>query len=506
MILEVVLTKEKRLFDLLGSSMGAGISDLADEKSISRDSISQALLSALELSLCEESNIDVKIKVDDEGMHVYAVLSRECMYNSFRNLSPDCHVSDVSEEHLEYLCSYSLNNDLSMFSRALIRKISDHFRSEVKKLEKQHELSVFENKRGEIVSGTVIAFEFGHCIVSLGHGEGFLSKREMLPNDFFDIGSQIKTYVQDVKFNLEGYQIILSRSSPEFLIGIMTGLIPELQNRSMTILKAVREPGMRSKVAVYSESKSVNPVFCCIGREGMLIKLIRSEIGNEGVDIVLWDEDDAVFIANSLYPLQAKKIIFDDNNCVEVVVSDEDFNKAKSHRHQQVRLASKLTGYVIRLVSASEDVQRNAIERQEALSDFMTLNLNEFEIRMLLDNDIRTLEDFVQVPFDEILDILSDSRSSEQLHNMISKAKDCINEKIQNLYLNNNVDFILFNMPYANQIPLSTLCGSKIYGVEDLLQFSAIDLSNVIGDYLEGDLIGQCQEILDWAVKQQRGK
>lgn len=534
------LSKEARIVNLLGKVVGAEVSNLADEKLLSKELLGSAFILSIEKALSDVSEVSVKVEVDHAEMKVYARLSKKRMRNSFRHLkiqcaddqlnvhddndevdyastpidnvqinmlNEDCVNDTLSEqelaesEHLEYLCSYNLNNDLSTFSRSVIKKITEYFRGEIRILEKQREMEIFNSKKGEIVSGTVISFESGNCVINLGLGDGFLSKHEMMPNDFFNVGSQVKAYISDVRFNIDGYQILLSRTRPEFLIGVMCSMIPELENRSMTILKAVRDPGMRSKVVVYTESNMVDPVGCCIGRDGARIKAVRAEMGNERIDVVLWDKDIAVFIANALHPIAVKKIIFEHEKSAEIIVSDEDFSKAKAHRHQQIRLASRLTGCVLRLICESDETERSARERSAAFDDFNMFGLNEFEIRMLLDHDISYIDDFAKASKDEIRDILGDHYNDEKIMSMIKKAQDISYQRMQEAYINANVDFVLSAMPYADQVPLEILSENTISTLDDIVQLGANKLSNIIGDYLDTDNVtDNCQEIIDWAI------
>jgi N utilization substance protein A len=538
----VDLSKETRIVNLLGKVVGAEVSNLADEKLLSKESLGSAFILSIEKALSDVSEVSVKVEVDHAEMKVYARLSKRKMRNSFRHLKIQCtddqlssdtrddseeadgtseqtdnvqmnmlNEEDISNavseqeceesEHLEYLCSYNLNNDLSTFSRSVIKKITEYFRGEIRILEKQREMEIFNSKKGEIVSGTVISFESGNCVINLGLGDGFLSKHEMMPNDFFSVGSQIKAYISDVRFNIDGYQILLSRTRPEFLIGVMCSMIPELENRSMTILKAVRDPGMRSKVAVYTESNMVDPVGCCIGRDGVRIKAVRAEMGNERIDVVLWDKDIAVFIANALHPIVVKKIIFEHEKSAEVIVSDDDFSKAKAHRHQQIRLASRLTGCILRLICESDDTERSARERSAAFDDFNIFGLNEFEIRMLLDHDISYIDDFAKASKDEIKDILGDHYNDDKIMLMIKKAQDIAYQRMQEAYTNANVDFVLSTMPYADQVPLEVLSENTISTLDDIAQLGVNKLSNIIGDYLDTDNVADnCQEIIDWAI------
>lgn len=511
------LSKEINVINLLGKVAGSEVSNLANDKLLPKQDLAKAFILSIEKALSDVSDVRVKVRVEDALVKVYARMSCHPVENSFQNLregyiseDPDSiTINDMIQnddqkighpEYLEYLCTYDLNTDLSTFSRSVVRSITDYFRSEIRILEKYREIDIFESKKGEIVSGTVIAFESGNCILNLGSGDGFLSKHDMMPNDFFSVGSQIKAYIYDVQLNMDGYQILLSRTKPEFLIGIMYDMIPELENRSMTVLKAVRDPGMRSKVAVYSDSTIVDPVGCCIGRDGMRIKAIRAEMGNERIDVVSWNEDPAVFIANALYPLEVQKIIFETDASVEIIVSDEDFNKAKAHRHQQVRLASKLTEYKLQLISESNDVERNAQERNAALSDFISLGLTEFESRVLLDNDIAYIDDIAQSSAEDLKSLLSDQYSDDQIQGFIQHASKITAERMQKAYQEANIDILLSAMPYAEQIPIEVLSENCIRSIDDILKLDISEVSNILSQYIDNEiLIDVCNEIINWA-------
>jgi N utilization substance protein A len=194
----------------------------------------------------------------------------------------------------------------------------------------------------------------GDIIVNLGHTEGVLPVREQVPRESYRRGDRLRAYILDVLHETRGPQIILSRGHKEFLIDLFKTEVPEISEGIVSIMEAAREPGVRAKIAVSSNNSDIDPVGACVGMKGSRVQNVVQELRGEKIDIIPWHLDAAKFVCNALAPAEISRVIIDDaNRSMEVIVPDDYLSIAIGKRGQNVRLASKLTGWHLDVQSES---------------------------------------------------------------------------------------------------------------------------------------------------------
>jgi len=229
----------------------------------------------------------------------------------------------------------------------------------VREAERDLIFNEFNGRQGELTSGVVQREEKGNIIVDLGKAEGILPKREQSFREVFRRGDRIKAYIVDVKKTIKGPQIILSRTHPGFLIKLFEVEVPEIEEGIIEIKEAAREPTGRSKIAVVSNEKDVDPVGACVGIRGSRVQSIVQELRGEKIDIVEWSENPETFAKNALSPAKISKINIDhENKSMEVIVDDDQLSLCIGKKGQNVRLAARLIHWKIDIKS-----------KEEALSD-----------------------------------------------------------------------------------------------------------------------------------------
>jgi len=226
----------------------------------------------------------------------------------------------------------------------------------IREAEKNAIYQEFKKLEGTVLSGTVERFEDQHIVVSFGKAEGLLPRHHKLPGDHFKMGDPIKVYLLEVrKPTKKNHQLILSRTHPNFVKNLLINEVPELKEGIVKIKEITRFPGDLTKVAVYSDDKKIDPVGTCIGDKATRIKGIMKELGGEKIEIIKWDENIESFILNSLSPAKCEKIILqNDKKQATVLVDDSQIYLAIGKKGQNVRIASKLTGWNIRVYRTSE--------------------------------------------------------------------------------------------------------------------------------------------------------
>jgi N utilization substance protein A len=253
-----------------------------------------------------------------------------------RRLDPDCEIGD----------SLGTKMDTTTFGRIAAQSAKQVIIQKMKDAEKDAVYSSFIDRKGEIINGIVQRVDRGDIIVNLGQTEGILHVREQVPKETYRRGDRIRAYILDVLHEARGPQIILSRTHPNFLIQLFRTEVPEISEGIVNIMGAAREPGVRAKFAVASNNSDIDPVGACVGMKGSRVQTVVQELRGEKIDIIPWHVDPAKYVCNALAPAEISRVIIDEaNQSMEVIVPDEFLSIAIGKKGQNVRLASKLTGW-----------------------------------------------------------------------------------------------------------------------------------------------------------------
>ncbi len=229
--------------------------------------------------------------------------------------------------------------------------------------ERARQFEDYKDRKGDVINGTVKRIEFGNIIVDIGRAEGLLQRNHQIRGEIFKVGDRIKAYVLDVRKELKGAQIFLSRTVNEFLCKLLEIEVPEIYDNIIEIKAVARDPGAKAKIAVFAPDASIDPVGACVGIKGSRIRAITNELSGEKIDVILWNKNLAQFIINAITPAQISKIVFDEEkNRVEAVVAEDQFSLAIGKRGQNVRLASKITGWNIDILTEDQESKKRTEE------------------------------------------------------------------------------------------------------------------------------------------------
>jgi N utilization substance protein A len=262
-----------------------------------------------------------------------------------RKLDPDCQVGD----------SLGTKMDASTFGRIAAQSAKQVIIQKMKDAERDAVFAGFIDRKGEIINGIVQRIDRGDIIVNLGHTEAILPVREQVPRETYRRGDRIRALILDVLQESRGPQVLLSRTHPNFLINLFKTEVPEISEGIVEIKGAAREPGSRAKFAVASNDSDIDPVGACVGMKGSRVQNVVQELRGEKIDIIPWHVDAARFVCNALAPAEISRVIIDEENrLMEVIVPDDFLSVAIGKRGQNVRLASKLTGWHLDVNSESK--------------------------------------------------------------------------------------------------------------------------------------------------------
>ena len=302
----------------------------------------------------------------------------------------------------------------------------------VREAERDRQYEEFRDRAGTIINGLVKREEYGNIIVDIGRGEGILRRNEKIGRESYRPNDRIRCYIKDVRREVRGPQIFLSRTAPEFMAELFKMEVQEIYDGIIEIKAVARDPGSRAKIAVISYDSSIDPVGACVGMRGSRVQAVVNELQGEKIDIIPWNEDQPTFLVNALQPAEVSKVVLDEEaERIEVVVPDEQLSLAIGRRGQNVRLASQLTGLDIDIMTEEEESARRQAEFESRTQLFMdALDLDEFFAQLLVSEGFTNLEEVAYVEQDELLVIDGvDSSTAEELQARARDHIEAINNK-----------------------------------------------------------------------------
>ncbi len=271
-----------------------------------------------------------------------------------KEIDSEAALGDEIEIYIDYEREFG-RNAIASAKQVLVQK--------VREAERDRTYDEYIDKVGTLISGVVQQIDKGNVIVNLGRGEAVLPLKEQIPHEKFRQGDRIRSYLLDVQKNQRGPQIVLSRISNEFLRMLFELEVPEIYEKVIEIRAIAREPGERAKIAVFSSDERIDPVGACVGVKGVRVQAIVRELNNERIDIVPYSSNPEVFVTRALAPAKVVHIDVDDDAKMTVAVEDEKLSLAIGRNGQNARLASKLTGWKINIMSETE---YNDMKKREA--------------------------------------------------------------------------------------------------------------------------------------------
>ncbi|WP_308546763.1 transcription termination factor NusA [uncultured Selenomonas sp.] len=334
------------------------LKELAREKGVEEevlfDAIEAALISAYKRNFGSAQNVRVVLDRTTGAYHVYAIKTvvetveddvQEISLAQARTIRPDYEVDDVLE----------IEVTPANFGRIAAQTAKQVVVQRVREAERGIIYEEFMSREGDIITGLVSRVENRNVFIDLGKTEAVLTPTEQIAGETYEHGDRIKAYIVEVKKTSKGPQIVVSRTHPGLLKRLFELEVPEIQEGIVEIKSVAREPGMRSKIAVYSKDDDVDPVGSCVGHKGMRVQAVVDELGSEKIDIVKWNEDSAKFIANALSPAKVVSVaVNEDEKVSRVVVPDYQLSLAIGKEGQNARLAAKLTGWKIDIKNESQ--------------------------------------------------------------------------------------------------------------------------------------------------------
>jgi N utilization substance protein A len=384
------------------------LSQITREKSVDRslliETLEQGLASAVRKKHGATADVEVKFSNETGGI---TVAIRKTVVETVEDSSLQLTLEEARAHRRDATIGEVLTFPLSIaeFGRNAIQTAKQVLIQRVREAERERVFREYADKIGILVRGVVQQVDRGNVIVKLDHSEGFLPAREQIPRSYHRVGDYVRAVVINVDKSAKGPQVILSRTHPDFLRRLFEAEVPEIADSIVEIKAVAREAGARSKISVYSTDPRVDAVGSCVGLKGSRVQSIVRELGGERIDIVPWSQDASVFVSRALSPARVMDVrVNEADKRMVVVVADDQLSLAIGKGGQNARLAARLTGWKIDLISKTDEKKRQETERATRI-EVERLELGEATTEKLISAGIETVQELVATPLEKLVEI-----------------------------------------------------------------------------------------------------
>lgn len=474
------------------------VNSVANEKDMPEEIIFEALEQALAMATRKkhELDIDARVEVDRETgdystFRVWHVMQEDEIENpdaeltleQAKKMNADAQIGENIEEPIDSI----------EFGRIAAQTAKQVIVQRVREAERERVLKAFEEKVGTLVSGQVKRATRDFIIVDLGkHADGLLPREEMIPREMYRTNDRIRCFLKEIRRDARGAQIILSRADGGMLAELFKIEVPEIAEELIEIKSTARDPGSRAKIAVKTNDGRIDPVGACVGMRGARVQSISEELSGERVDIVLWDDNPAQFVINAMSPAEIQSIVLDeDTESMQLAVSDEQLSQAIGRSGQNIRLASKLTGWQLKVMGESEAAEAQQKEIDRLVSIFKaSLEIEDDFAMLLVDEGFTSLEEIAYVPTEEMLQI--EGLDEDLIDELRERAKNALlTQALTGKTVGAKPADDLLNMEGMDEELANELASRGIITMEDLAEQAVDDITVIesIDDKKAADLI-----------------
>ncbi len=409
------------------------IDAVANEKGVPKNTIFEAMEAALASAAKKRYSEDMLMRV--------AINRVNGSYETFRRWEVVADDEEIEEPDQQLPLSAAQERDPDVevggfveepmpnaeFGRIAAQAAKQVIVQRVREAERAQVVEAFQDRVGELITGTVKRVERGNVYLDLGgNAEAFVPRERMIPKEPVRSGDRIRGYLFEVRSEARGPQLFVSRTAPEFMIELFKLEVPEVGQGLVTIKGAARDPGDRAKIAVKSNDPRTDPIGACIGMRGSRVQAVSNELNGERIDIVLWNENLAQFVINAMAPAEVQSIIVDEEKqSMDIAVTEEKLSQAIGRGGQNVRLASKLTGWHLNVMTQEQVQAKSEAELSTARELFVRVLEVDAEIANILVQDgFSTIEEIAYVPASELLEI--EEFDEDIVEELRARARDAL--------------------------------------------------------------------------------
>ena len=466
---------------------------VAKEKSIEKEIVISAMSEAIEKAAASKYGAENKIRVDiDEATGTIKLLRLLDVVDEVEDNFRQINLKDAKKIDKEAsVGGPPVEEELPPidFGRVAAQSAKQVIVQKVRDAERERHYEEFKDRVGEIISGVVKRVEYNSVIVDLGRAEAIIKRDQLLPREAYRPGDRVRAYIYEVRRELRGPQIFLSRTHSDFMANLFAQEVPEIYDGIIEIIGAARDPGSRAKIAVFSKETSIDPVGACVGMRGSRVQAVVNELQGEKIDILSWTDNIADFVVKALQPAEVQKVVlYDEDERLEVVVPEEQLSLAIGRRGQNVRLASELSGWEIDILTEDQESERRQNEFQERTNLFIeALDVDELLAQLLVTEGFSEVEEVAMVEIDEITNISGfDEETAQEIqaraNDYLEKENLLLEEKRKDLKVQDD----LMEMEELSMKMIIKLGENDVKSLEDFAYCSTDDL---IGwdEYIDGE-------------------
>ncbi|WP_343128809.1 transcription termination factor NusA [Buchnera aphidicola (Kurisakia onigurumii)] len=477
---------------------------VSNEKSLPREIIFEALESALSTATKKKYDQDIEVRVIiDRNNGMVHTFRRWKIVNKVLNPTKEITLEAAQFENSSLILNEYVEDKIESvtFNRITTQTAKQVIVQKVREAERLMIVNQFRNRIGEIITGIVKKNSRDNIILDLGNNaEGIIIREDMLPRENFRPGDRIRGILYAVYPEIKGAQLFISRSKSEMLIELFRIEVPEIGEEIIEIKAAARDPGLRAKIAVKTHDNRIDPVGACVGMRGARVQAVSSELCGERIDIVLWDENPAQFVINSMSPAEVYSIIVDeDRHSMDISVNSTNLAQAIGRNGQNVRLASQLSGWELNVMTIEELNLKHQKEINSSVSCFKKyLNIDDDLALNLVNAGFSSLEELAYVPMNELLESnLFDKEKYLQIRSLAKKGISLLNFKKQELLKKEEPIKELLKINLINHEIGFALVKKKIFTLEDLAEQGIDDLIDIkyLSSEQAGEIIMQARNI-----------
>ena len=487
-----------------GKELFLMVEAISNEKNITKDDVIESLEEALAVATKKRNNIEVRVEVDRHTGEFNTFRQWQVIEDGEEFVDDDGTMFD-SELHIYQADANGLEVDAFVeepmesmeFGRIAAQVAKQVIIQKVREAERTVVVDNYSQRVGEVVMVTVKRVDRGNVYVDMGGIDGMISKYDLIQNESIRKNDRLRAYIKEVKSTPRGAQIFLSRTVNDMMIQLFEMEVPEISEGVIEIKAGARDPGLRSKLAVKAKDKRIDPIGSCIGMRGARVQAVSNELNGERVDIILWDEDPAQFVINAMAPAEVSSIVVDeDKGSMDIAVEEDQLALAIGRGGQNIKLASKLTGWKLNVMSLSDADEMQAQELQktgEKLAE--KLGVDAEVAGVLIDEGYTSLDEIADAE-SEILSKIEEF-DSEMVDELQERAQDAQLVKALN---DAEATDVLLSVEGVDDSLALALVEADINTVDDLAELSIVELLDIqdIGNDSASAVIMAAREKEGW--------
>jgi N utilization substance protein A len=466
-----------------GKELFLMVEAISNEKNITKDDVIESLEEALAVATKKRNNIEVRVEVDRHTGE----------FNTFRQwlviedgekfvdddgemFDPELHIYQADSNGLDIDAFVEEPMESLEFGRIAAQVAKQVIIQKVREAERTVIVDNYTQRVGEVVMVTVKRVDRGNVFVDMGGIDGMISKFDLIPNESIRKNDRLRAYIKEVKSTPRGAQIFLSRTVNDMMIELFTMEVPEISEGVIEIKAGARDPGLRAKLAVKAKDKRIDPIGSCIGMRGARVQAVSNELNGDRVDIILWDEDPAQFVINAMAPAEVSSIVVDEEKgFMDIAVEEDQLALAIGRGGQNIKLASRLTGWKLNVMSISDADEIQAKELQktgEKLAE--KLGVDAEVAAVLIDEGYTNLDEIAEAESDALSKI--EEFDSDMVGELQERAQDA---QLVKALTDAESTEILLSVEGVNEALAAALVEAEITTVDALAELSIVEVLEI---------------------------